>query len=308
MSLVYHAGQLAVQEEANTRRVADMLANWVGPVGTFVNVADILVIATADAHGVLRFACASGPAPLVDVLGDSTLLLPSALAEAGIAPGLAGAIAINPAQRRRARLNGLLSRTEDGLELETHEAFTNCRKYVAPSTPLEDALHVGPVSREEASLEDAALLSALSRVETAFLASISPAGQPDVSHRGGPPGFFTLDAETQRLTWTEYVGDGMLKSAGNIRTNGIATLLLLDLDSGDAFELAGRAEYTTILRNKRPREEGLERHKEDFPTQGAMTLHVESVSSLRSLIRPRRRVGTAPKITSCSELEEQMPQ
>jgi len=308
VSLVYHAGQLAVQVEANTRRVADMLANWVGPVGTFVNVADILVIATADPDGVLRFACASGPAPLVDVLGDSTLLLPSALAESGIAPGLAGAIAINPAQRRRARLNGLLSWTEDGLELEAHEAFTNCRKYVAPSTPLEDGLHVGPVSRREGSLEDESLLSALARVETAFLASISPDGQPDVSHRGGPPGFFTLDAPARRLSWTEYVGDGMLKSAGNIRANGSATLLVIDLESGDAFELSGRAAYTTLRRNERPREDGLERHKEDFPTQGAMTLEIDAVQRLVRLISPRRRVETAAKITSCSELDEQMPQ
>jgi hypothetical protein len=33
MALRYHAGQIEVQEEANTREVAEMLADWVGPVG-----------------------------------------------------------------------------------------------------------------------------------------------------------------------------------------------------------------------------------------------------------------------------------
>jgi hypothetical protein len=54
--LRYHAGQIAVQEEAKTRHVADKLAHWVGPVDEFALGADLLLLATADADGVLSFA------------------------------------------------------------------------------------------------------------------------------------------------------------------------------------------------------------------------------------------------------------
>jgi len=58
--LSYHAGQIAVQEEAKTRHVADKLAHWVGPVDEFALGADLLLLATADADGVLSFTVLSG--------------------------------------------------------------------------------------------------------------------------------------------------------------------------------------------------------------------------------------------------------
>ena len=56
MALQYHAGQIEVQGEANTRPVAEQLAHWVGPVGEFASVADLFVLATSDREGDLRFA------------------------------------------------------------------------------------------------------------------------------------------------------------------------------------------------------------------------------------------------------------
>ena len=58
MALVYHAGQIEVQEEANTRPAAENLADWVGPVGQFASVADMFLLASADEAGDLRFAAA----------------------------------------------------------------------------------------------------------------------------------------------------------------------------------------------------------------------------------------------------------
>jgi hypothetical protein len=66
-ALSYHAGQIAVQEEAKTRPVADKLAHWVGPVGEFALGADLFLFATADADGILSFTVLSGDPPLVEV-------------------------------------------------------------------------------------------------------------------------------------------------------------------------------------------------------------------------------------------------
>jgi hypothetical protein len=146
----------------------------------------------------------------------------------------------------------------------------------------------------------------LAAAETAFLASISPDGQPDVSHRGGPPGFLALQPLGE-VRWSEFVGDGMLKSAGNIRATGSASLLVLDLDSGDAAQLSGRATYRTLRTAKEARRSGLEQHKDPFPVQGEMVLGLEQIRRLHEFTSPRRRVERAEKITSCSPLDEQAP-
>ena len=308
MPIVYHAGQIEVQTEANTRPVADKLAHWVGPIAEFMAVADLVVLAT-PVDDRLRFSALSGRPPLLDVVGPGSVALRASLPIA--MPGDSvriGALAISLAQRRRARLNGQLNIGDQDAVLDATETFTNCRKYVAPSVALEDATHVGPAARVAIRLDDPAVAAILARAETAFLASVSPDGSPDVSHRGGPPGFLTLDAGAALLTWPEYVGDGMLKSAGNVRASGRVALLVVDLASGDAIELTGRAAYETLMTRQRARTEGLERHRDPFPHQGRITMHVETVERLNRMITPRRPIAEVPKLNSSSPLEEQEPQ
>src|SRR5262245_3364177 len=118
MPLQYHRGQIEVQEEANTRRVADMLASWVGPVVEFSAVADLILLAKADEARHLRFTAVSGKAPLVEVVGPGTMLIPGldvGEAEDGV---LAGGIAIALSQLRRARINGRLRPSDAGCLLE----------------------------------------------------------------------------------------------------------------------------------------------------------------------------------------------
>ena len=162
--------------------------------------------------------------------------------------------------------------------------------------------------REPISTSDPWLQAVVAGAETSFLASVSPDGQPDVSHRGGLPGFLDLDAGTGRLRWDEYVGDGMLKSAGNVRATGSVSLLVLDLATGDAAELAGRAEFTTLRRYKEARQSGLEQHREQYPVQGAMEMRIESAYRLTGLTSPRRRLDKALRVTSKSTTDQQAPQ
>jgi len=309
MPVTYHAGQIEVQAEANTRPVADKLAHWVGPITEFMEVADLIVLATPSGDGRLRFTTLGGKAPLIEVVGGATVALPVALPVA--MPGDSvpvGGLAIALAQRRRARLNGELTVGDDKTFLEADEAFTNCRKYVAPSEAIDGEMQIGPAKRAAVALTDAWVRDVLARAETCFLASVNPAGMPDVSHRGGPPGFLALDAASATLTWPEYVGDGMLKSAGNVRTNGRITLLVVDLPTGEGIELTGRAIYETLMTRKQARTQGLERHNDPFPPQGRMTMQIEACERLSRLMPARRMIADVPKLNSSSALEEQEPQ
>jgi hypothetical protein len=310
MPLTYHQGQIEVQTEANTRPVAEALRDWVGPVVEFCETADVIVFAMpAEEPGDVRFLVASGAAPIVEIVGpaqaivrldeDATRLLDGETS--------CGALAISMATARRARLNGTLSPVDEGLLLEPVEAFTNCRKYVAPSEALSFEPHVGPLRRSEVALDDVWLTEVVANAETTFLGSVNPEGLVDVSHRGGEPGFLEFDAANASLSWDEYVGDGMFKSAGNIRAGGRFTLLVLDLATGDAAELHGTARYETLRTAKEARTDGLEQHNERFPVQGRMSCRVEAAFRLDGVTHPRRRLETRQRVTSRSSTHEQAP-
>jgi Pyridoxamine 5'-phosphate oxidase len=214
---------------------------------------------------------------------------------------------INLAQARRARLNGVMAANDGVYELAATETFTLCRKYMAPSIALDAIARLGPDSRQSLPLGDPWLASLLARAETSFLASISPDGGPDVAHRGGPPGFLTLDATNGGLFWPEYVGDGVFKSAGNLRATGAFTLLVPDLDTGDAVELVGQGKYTNIRPERKMRLDALVQHKEPFPVQGVIESSVQAAYRLTRVLSPRRRIEKALKVTSCSTVDEQAP-
>ncbi len=307
--LAYHAGQLAAQGEAGTTRVAQKLADWVGPVPDFARGADLIVLATPDAGGELRFAVVSGSPPLVGIVEapELRLGLPPAAGVNVRMPAACGGLAISLGLARRARVNGTLRLGAVGPELLVTEAFTLCRKYMAPSVALEPALRVGPGLREPVTLDDPWLADLVARAETSFLGSVSPAGMPDVAHRGGRPGFLQFDPAARRLSWTEYVGDGVFKSAGNVRATGTMALLVPDLGSGDGAVLLGRGEYATDASARTPREDALVQHREEFPPQGVMTCAIARAERLRGLLHPRERIARAPRVTSRSTVPEQKP-
>jgi hypothetical protein len=304
--LQYHHGQIEVQQEANSSDLADHMAHWVGPAGEFAERADLLVFAQQADGGQLQFTAVSGPPPLVKVSGSSKLRLGASGLD--MPPGRIGGLAINLGERRRVRLNGDLRSTPRGHVLEIEEAFTLCRKYLAPSVGTSDMPVAGPRERSEIGVDDPWLADVVGRAETTCLASVTPDGAPDVAHRGGPPGFLELDSATRRLSWPEYLGDGVFKSAGNVRATSTVTLLALDLETGDAAELIGHGSYTNLRLMRGPRREPLLRDRFDFPTQGRMEVALEKAARLTGLTAPRKRLETTPRITSQSRVDDQAPQ
>jgi hypothetical protein len=271
----------------------------------------MFLLATQDDDGALRFTVLSGRPGFVEIAGPSTLRLPvspsAVLVDLEAAPS--GGLAINLGTARRARVNGMLAPDgDDACTLDAAETFTLCRKYMAPSIGIGEPLHVGPVAREPLALDDPWLAQVLAGAETSFLASISPTGGPDIAHRGGPPGFVTLDAIERRLTWPEYIGDGVFKSAGNVRATGLLTLLVLDTAGGDGVELIGRGDYINVRTDHQDRRDPLVRHAEPYPIQGVIQCTVERALRLTAVTHPRERIAKALKVTSASAVHEQAPQ
>ena len=61
-----------------------------------------------------------------------------------------------------------------------------------------------------------------------FLATVDPEGRPDVSFKGGPPGFVRVTAPDE-LAFPDYDGNGMFKSMGNISVRPDVTLLFINM-------------------------------------------------------------------------------
>lgn len=172
------------------------------------------------------------------------------LADAWYPGALLGGLGIQPATRRRNRVNGIISAADAaGLTVSVSQSYGNCAKYIQSRTPTLCVPHPAsaapPVEiAERLSDEDRALLA---RSDTFFIASANPdlAAGPargvDVSHRGGRPGFIRVDDE-RTLTTPEFSGNRFFNTLGNLLHEPRAGLLVPDFENGDVLYLAGRAE------------------------------------------------------------------
>jgi hypothetical protein len=307
--LQYHSGQRAVQQEAKTTRVADNLAGWVGPVGEFARLADLVLLAWWKSEE-LAFTILSGQPPLVrvDKAAPNRLTFPAVLGGHLPRSTRCGGLFMRLAQARRVRVNGVISQVTDGVELVGDETFTLCRKYMAPSEALATGFQVGPALREPIAVDDPWATGVVCTAEVSFVATSSPDLHPDVAHRGGPPGFLRFEPKTRSLEWTEYLGDGVFKSAGNIRATQTMTLLVPDLSTGDAVELVGRGTYTNLRPERRQRVDALIQDREPFPVQGTLACTVDRAYRLHAALLPRAPVLQADRFTAQARVEEQAPQ
>ncbi len=306
----YHDGQRAVQREANSVACADKLSGWVGPVAQFAERADLVVLASSGVGG-FTVAALSGPPPLVTAespLGGIVMRLPAGLTRLLPSGSVVGGILINPAEARRARISGTLEDAGNALSLSCETAFTNCRKYMTPTESSGVDLLVGPGEVRQLALSDPWVAATIDAGETAFLLTATPGGVADVSHRGGAPGFLRHDLRDGTISWTEYLGDGMFVSTGNLRSDRRFALIVLDFATGDALRLDGEADYGNLRTDRRGRVDALIQAGEQFPVQGRMRAKLHSAARLADFCHPRRRVEQRKRITSADSTEVQHPQ
>ena len=79
------------------------------------------------------------------------------------------------------------------------------------------------------------------RSDMFFLATADTDGQPDVSYKGGMPGFVRVLDDQQTLAFPDYDGNGMFKSLGNILVNPKVGLLFIDFERPDRMRVNGTA-------------------------------------------------------------------
>ncbi|NJQ01634.1 pyridoxamine 5'-phosphate oxidase family protein [Streptomyces zingiberis] len=250
----YHSGELAVQRRAGlTDQAAFSLGavqDAVPPVAReFLAQQPMIVVGAADPAGRLWATQLTGEPGFLQVPGPRTLVadalpppgdpLAGSLGAAGSLR--VGMLAIEPATRRRMRLNGRAHRAGGGLRVDLDQVVANCPKYLQ-KREYHRAPGGGPEPRAVTTGEtlDAAQQEAVLRADTFFIATASADGDADASHRGGNPGFVQV-LSPSLLRWPDYTGNAMFLTLGNLLLNPAAGLLVPDWATGASLHLSGTA-------------------------------------------------------------------
>jgi predicted pyridoxine 5'-phosphate oxidase superfamily flavin-nucleotide-binding protein len=250
----YHEGELAVQrvagEREDARNNSPMIADAVMPgARSFLETQQMLVIASRDRRGSLWASIVFGRAGFVSVheaghtvtmdlkmvfSSDAEILWANLQPEAPL-----GILAIELSTRRRLRINGrVTSLTSERLVLRVEESYPNCPKYIQRRLLRSAAPRETTDAAREGHLPDAALLAAIKKSDTIFVASGHPSRGLDASHRGGPPGFIRFLAP-DLLHIPDYAGNSMFNTLGNLSIDPRCGLTLLDFQEGRVYQMTG---------------------------------------------------------------------
>lgn len=159
-----------------------------------------------------------------------------------------GLLGIQPASRRRNRMNGVVHRTgPQRFEVAVGQSFGNCPQYIQKRAPVmtRDPSTPTDVPVEVLDALDSRARALIGHADSFFVATYVdlPGGQRqvDVSHRGGKPGFVRVD-DDGGLTIPDFAGNTFFNTLGNIMVNPLAGLVFVSYATGDLLQLTGRAE------------------------------------------------------------------
>ncbi|GII77479.1 oxidoreductase [Sphaerisporangium rufum] len=244
-----HQGERLVQRRAGV--IADDYGSArvraaVPPVAAeFLGRQRLAVIAATDGAGAVWASVLTGPPGFLAAPDDRTLI---AERVPGTGDPLAGRfdtehpigmLMIEPATRRRMRVNGRARRHGDRLVVRTDQVYSNCPKYLQTRTYLEDR----PSVRRVAAVTDTLTAEQQEWIAGAdtFVVGTAAAGLgADASHRGGNPGFVSV-TDGRRLAWPDYAGNSMYMTLGNLELDPRCGLLFVDWENGRTLHLTGRA-------------------------------------------------------------------
>ena len=250
--MVFHEGEIAVQERAGVSRQASRVGASIHPeipplAQAFLEQQPYVFAGSIDEKGRIWASILAGEVGFLQVLNERTIRIEAPATDDFLLENLKvnnkiGLLAIEFETRRRMRANGRARLEEDSIVVRTEEVFSNCPKYIQArfwereektknvAKPLEI---FGELTEKQISFIEAA--------DTFIIASAHESRGADVSHRGGNPGFVRV-SDKKKLVFPDYSGNMMFQTLGNLQTNPHCGLLFFDFANGRILQLTGRAE------------------------------------------------------------------
>ncbi|OBF33661.1 hypothetical protein A5724_19100 [Mycobacterium sp. ACS1612] len=253
MPRTYHAGELAVQAQADTVAQAAKMAHTVrtnvpAALSMFLSALPWVLIGGIDALEHVWASPIFGKPGFVGTPTDAEvriaahILMGDPLHGAG-ARGTgwpAGMLAIDLRWRMRARINGTIRADEGGMTITVDECYANCPKYIQDHQLDVEDVSAQPtrVRSDRMSAKGRALVRG---ADTMFIASVGPDLSADVSHRGGPSGFVECSADGTALRFADYPGNGVFNTLGNLHCDARSGLTFFGFETGELLQLTGYA-------------------------------------------------------------------
>ena len=256
MGTPFHPGELEVQARAGVRAMAARIGTGIHPTipaaaRDFLADQPFAVVGSVAADDRVWASLLIGAPGFMRATDERTMRL-----DAAPAPGdplgdnlrtnpEVGMLVIEPASRRRMRLNGTaMVRPDGGLEVFMRQVYANCPKYIQ-ARAIGDGSEAAGRLGGTAGMRHGVALTADQRAwiagaDTFFIASAHPEGGADASHRGGNPGFVRA-VGPGRIVVPDYAGNSMFNTLGNIAANPRAGLLFLDFDGDRTLQISGQA-------------------------------------------------------------------
>jgi uncharacterized protein len=249
--MVFHEGELAVQERVGVSRQADRIGASIRPeippaARFFLEQQPYVFAGSIDKEGRVWASLLVGEVGFLNVLDDRTISLDLAEKDEFLFEHLKnndriGLLAIEFETRRRMRANGRARIMENSIIVKTDEVFSNCPKYIqARFWEREES----PKSRTAAGNFDELTekqIEFIEKADTFIIASAHESRGADVSHRGGEVGFVRV-SNGKKLVFPDYSGNMMFQTLGNLQLNPNSGLLFYDFGDGRVLQLTGTAE------------------------------------------------------------------
>ena len=253
----FHAGEQEVQERLGVRDIEDWARKVVRPFmpeqhRDFHTSLPFLVAAALDKKGRPWVTLLTGPDGFITSPDPRSLVMEGVsldgdpLDGALSSGGYLGLLGIEPATRRRNRINGRVGEYDGNrLTFNVEQSYGNCPQYIrerewtrvtdAPAKSNEISRRLTPDQREW-----------IGSADTFFIASgyigddDSPTYGMDASHRGGEAGFVRVVNEN-RIQYPEFAGNNHFNTIGNIVLNPKVGFLFIDFSTGSLLQLTGHA-------------------------------------------------------------------
>ncbi|WP_096285741.1 pyridoxamine 5'-phosphate oxidase family protein [Mycobacterium ahvazicum] len=248
----FHEGEVATQRRAGVEIVAKRLESMLGAHGLSSGAAQFLTtqrfaaITGRDRRGVLWVSPLSGQPGFLRG-GEDTLRVSAVPREGDPLHRMPigqqiGLIAIDFAARRRMRINGSLTESDDvSMTVHVDQAYGNCPQYIHRHNVNVAAVTDSPENPSQTMSLNATQRAIIEASDTFFLGTTHSTRGSDASHRGGPPGFVRVES-AERLWWPDYPGNNMFNSFGNLAVDDEAALLFVDVATGASLQLSGTAQ------------------------------------------------------------------
>ena len=251
---IWHAGEVALQRrigaEDKMAEIGKKVIRGYMPEQhrTFFRQLPFIVVGAVDHDGNVWAGIRSGVPGFIDSPNPQQLrIFGTGMSddpmEAGIKKNTSvGLLGIELHTRRRNRMNGSIQAINDEwVDIHVEQSFGNCPKYIRERRITSISAAPSPITILGGL--DTKYRSLIESSETFFIASyadVHDQRQVDVSHRGGAPGFVSVD-KNGLLTIPDFIGNNFFATLGNIHLNSRAGLTFIDFSGESMLQMTGIA-------------------------------------------------------------------